>query len=500
MRAFLWGSIASVVAGFILRAAADSELSRGELARWHFLGTSRVAADTNGARVHAVFAQPSTKALLGRAFDGLSRRSTSDPAGAALVRDFLEQALAVESRGECHAEPGEPVQQWIVALRTGGSQAQQWATRWAELARHTGFAQSSSAVEGEWFLGGLGRTAAPDLKPLQKEAVGGTLETSVPVWLELDADLARLAKMFSWPACIIWPRAHLTLTGRGPNVRTTADLVYAEPLALSLGQWQVPTNTVREPLLSFTALQGIGPWLAKQPALKELGWPAPNQLFGWAQSESPYATHAAWQMPDAPARIQAAQANLKAVARSLVPWLDLGELEYVAEASRLTWRGFPILVPFIGPAADTGFVQAGLFPVANPKQPAPPELYAQLWGRTNLVYYNWELTQPRLGDWEALDVLFTITGGFMPPPTNSVARTWLRDTNVTSQLGNCVTEITAEGPERLRVVRTSAAGLTAFELFRAALWIEGERFPGYTPPQPVQLRRKQAAEGKPSKP
>jgi len=461
--------------------------------RWHFLGSARIDADKNGVHARAVFDQPGTKVLVERAIAGLARSAGGDAAGAALVRALLEESLRVESFGALRGEPGTPGPEWLLALRLGAGRAQAWVEQWEAFGRATGFAAARSAVKEDWFIGGLRRAEPADLEPWQARVAAARAAGGEPAWLEIHADLARLAGTFGWPSFIAWPRAQVAVTGRGANVRTTAEFALAAPLKLRLADWDVPTNTVREPLLSFTALQGTEPWFSTQAGFQELAWPAPNQVFAWAQSLAPYATHFAWRLPEAAERIPAAQEKLKPVLCALAPWLNLGELEYLAEAKRLNWRGLPLVVPFLTPAADSGFALAGLFPLANPTDPGPPELYAQLWGRTNLVYYHWELTQPRLGDWEALDMVYTMIGGYMPPASNSVARAWLRDTNVTSHLGNCVTEVTVASPTELRAVRNSALGLTAFELFRVALWVEGEKFPRRTPPQPVQFSRPRGA-------
>jgi hypothetical protein len=241
--------------------------------------------------------------------------------------------------------------------------------------------------------------------------------------------------------------------------------------------------------VGFTALQGVRPWLERQGSLQALDWPVPNQVFVWAQSVAPYATHVTWEMSDAGTRIPAVQAKIKPVIVGLAPWLDFGEVDYIPELTRLAWRGFPLLVPFVNPGADAGFATGGVFPLADPGEPAPAELYAQLRGRTNLAFYAWEVTQPRLEGWRELEMLRMLIREYAPPATNSLAWSWLRDTNVTARLGNCVTEVTTTSPQEFHAVRNSAVGLTAFELLRAAIWMEGERFPRHTPPPPLQLLR-----------
>jgi len=487
MRACFVGCLAFAAA---ILGSSPAVGASGDWVQWHFLGSTRIAADTNGVRAQAVLAQPTSQVLIQRAVAGLSRNVSSDAGSAEQVRGWLGDGFRVESYGVVRDEAGTDRPEWLVALRLGHAQAQEWAGRWEAFGKGAGFAGARAVVADDWFLGGLRQTGAVDLDPLRQRLTAAPASDQPTPWLELELDLARLSRAFGWPTAIAWPQAHVTLTGRGLDVRTTAELNFPAPLKLRLAEWDIPTKTVHDPLQSFTALQGIQPWLSAQASLQELGWPIPNQVFAWSQSVAPYATHLAWRMPEADTRIPAAKDKLKPVLVGLAPWSNLGEVEVMPEAHRLNWRGFPVLVPFVAPAEDDGFALAGIFPLANPGGSAPPELFAQLSGRTNLVYYHWELTQPRLDDWQQLDVMYTIIGGFMPPPSNSVARAWMRDTNVTSQLGNSVTELTAASPTQLKAVRNSAVGLTAFELFRTALWIEGERFPRHTPPQPVHFSRK----------
>ncbi len=465
---WVWGCAAGA-------PATAAEAASPVLLQWHFLGTARLAQDTNAVRLRTVLAQPTTRSLLEQTTARLA-------AATMLTRPFFDALVTAESFGEVGGGAGTPTQ-WRLALRLPADPGNRWAADWPKLTRALGMAQGEAAYADGWLVGGVSTgNGSPDLKSLRARAVGsGPTEA----WLEGVANLPRLAAIFGWPANVTWPEAHFALTGRGLNVRTTARLAFDRALELPLEAWRIPTNTVREPLSSFTAVQGLRNWLAAQPVLTELGLPAPNQVFEWTQAQVPYQTQFAWQMPEAGERIAALHTKLLPVARAHVPWLDLGRVEYDPVHHRLSWLGFPVIVPFITPAADQGFVEAGIFPVVNPKATAPPELYAQILGRKDLVYYDWELTQPRLDDWLALQALHGIVAGYAPPLTNQVVLAWLQDTNVTRNLGNSVTEVTLASPRELGAVRTSAVGFTACEILHFAQWVGGARFPHWTPPQPA---------------
>jgi hypothetical protein len=449
---------------------------------WRFAGTGPLAGDTNGAACRAALTEASSQAVIERAFAGLARAAARNAEGATRVRSLMDDWLRVPSHGLFRCDPNGDNATWLLAGRLGSESATRWSAAWAALADDVGMPQANARVSGEWFLGGLSRGPAPDLVPLLEwiEQTPRAVRAE-GAWLELEVDLARCAALWAWPESIPWPRAQLTLAGRGTVLRTTVRLEFAQPDGGVWEEWNVPTNTIRDPLLSFTALQGVQPWLAAQPLWKELGFSTPNQVFGWAQSQAPYLTHLAWPMPDAEAQIKGALPRIIPAFQHRFPWLDFGQVELLS--GRLVWRGFPIIVPFLNPAQDPGFAVAGIFPLSNPQEPAPPELFTQLQGRTNLIYYDWELTQPRASDWDALSSLYTMMAGQAPPATNSLALRWLQDTNVTRHLGNCVTEITRTSPREWAAVRSSAVGFTAFELNRILHWIAGEKFPRSTPPR-----------------
>jgi hypothetical protein len=461
------------------------------LVRWHFAGTAALAGDTNAAALRTVLAQPSTRAVLTQALSRLTLAPETKP-----LAPFLNDLLVAESFVEARGEAARP--DWTFALRLPPDRAGLWLTNWTAAAAAWQRPNAQAITAGDWVVAAVGGEQLPGLAAvrarLAKTGRPG-VQAEPGAWFELEANLPRLAPALGLPASVSWPHAHFAWAGRGQNIRTAARFRYDQPLELPLEPWHLPTNTVREPLLSFTAVQGVRPWLAAQPVLAELSLPAPNQVFSWAKSPAPYETLFAWELADAPAWIQAAQAKLKPALKSRLPWLDFGEVRFVTNLNRLLWQGFPIIVPFVNPAPDPGFVVAGIFPVVSRKEAAPAELYDQFRGRTNLVLYDWEITQPRLGNWQALGMLHGMLARYTPPATNTPARLWLQDTNVTRHLGNTVTELTRVSPRELAGVRTSAIGFTAFELQWLARWLDGSRFPHLTPPERPANRTRPAARG-----
>lgn len=462
------------------------------LVRWQFAGTARLATNTQGGALRAVLAEPATRTLLSQTWERLAAAPVTRPL-APLLPDLLEAESFVEARGPAERPA------WTFAVRVGLERAAVWLNTWSNTAPAWERAQARVERAGEWIIAAVGDSPLAGFEAVQRrlKQSGRPAPHAEPgAWLEFEARLDRLAAAWGLPTNVTWPHTHLALAGQGDHLRTVGRFTWPRPLACPLEPWRLPTNTISEPLISFAALQGVGPWLAEHPLVRELDLPAPNQLFWWSRSLTPFLTQFAWEMPEAATRLPALQSRLAAALRSRLDWLDFGEVQLVSRLSRLAWTGFPMVVPFVNPAPDPGFVTAGIFPLDAPAEPAPAELYAQLRGRTNLVYYHWEVTPPRVADWQELRMLHDMVAGYAPPATNSPARLWLQDTNVTRHLGNTVTEITRSGPQQLTLVRRSAVGLTAFELHALARWLDGRRFPLFTPP--VRLLRPAASAATPA--
>jgi hypothetical protein len=472
--------LSALVAGCAPGSGSSTDADAADLlVRWQFAGTARLAGDTNGTALRAVLAEPATRALVAHTLERLAAAPVTKP-----LAPFLNDLLQFESLVQARGRPERP--EWTLAVRVPPERAAVWLSTWTNAAAAWERARTPVVRAGDWIVAGVGEEPLTGFEAVRAR-LGKSGRPGVHhepgAWLEAEAHLARLAPALGLPTNVTWPRVHLALAGQGADVRTVGRLLYDRPLELPLEPWRIPTNTIREPLISFAALQGVRPWLAAHSLVRELELPAPNQIFGWARSLAPYLTQFAWELPDAATRLPALQTRLAAALRARLPWLDFGELQLVPGLTRLVWTGFPMLVPFIAPAPDPGFVTAGIFPVTGPESPpAPPALYQQLLGRTNLVFYHWEITQPRLADWRELHVLHDMVAGHAPPPTNTPAVLWLQATNVVRHLGNAVTEVTRTGPRELTLVRRSALGLTAFEIHWVTRWLDGRRFPLLSPP------------------
>ena len=95
----------------------------------------------------------------------------------------------------------------------------------------------------------------------------------------------------------------------------------------------------------------------------------------------------------------------------------------------------------------------------------PPVLRAQL-ERTNLVYYDWEITQERLLQWRQLKQIWQMIT--LKPSASRAPATLAWIDAAAALLGNSVTEISFKNEHELTFVRKSSLGLTGFELVTLA--------------------------------
>ena len=135
------------------------------------------------------------------------------------------------------------------------------------------------------------------------------------------------------------------------------------------------------------------------------------------------------------------------------------------------------MAPFIESTTPSGpgFILTGLNPVTgNTNLAVPPGLLAQFTSRTNLVYYDWELTGQRVQSLLYVSQLFRMVFGKAQLSTNEPSIDWFR--TAPPILGNSATMGAQTGPNQLMFTRTSTIGLTAAELHLLADWLESPHF------------------------
>ncbi len=269
---------------------------------------------------------------------------------------------------------------------------------------------------------------------------------------------------------------------RSGNLRSEVTVKFAEDQKWLLEPWRIPTNTISEPLISFTAIQNLSGWLAGSKLLKPLALAKmPNQAFMWSQSFTFFSLFAATHVPDSTNVISR---FVEKVMTNIIT-ADIqsygGDIRWMPELSGAFWHGLPMIVPYIRPgeAGDSNFVVAGLFQTSAEHRAPPPALIEQVVSRTNLVFYDWEVSTPKVIQWSQLFRLISEIQYRPSRPAERPAESWLQVMG--PKLGNTITEASVVSPRELSIVRRSAAGLSSLELVALARWIEHSNFPNFAP-------------------
>ena len=419
-------------------------------------------------------------------------KGNSSPADCArllvpLLRDLPEAEVYLEA-----IEHPEELLETTLALRLDAARSGVWQKNWADLLSgwtvHTGAGADRVTVlaTNDWVvvrcLSG-GAKDAPDM-PLTREGPGARIahgqrpvEAAKDYWVKADVDLARWSQWFNHKDRKDWPRVEFNLSGRKENVRSQARLIFPAPLGIRPEQWDVPRETIRDPLISFTAIQGVSNWLKSTRFFQELGLDqAPNQLFTWGLSQTAFQIQAAAPMPSPTNALNQITKAVPNFNKTLAEYA-VGNIIRLKDRPELVWKDLPLLVPYLHPVSERnrGYLHGGLFPVAPPTNAPPPQLFEQLTGPTNLVYYDWEITQQRLNQLRPLLELGSVVLTISPMSTNANGNRWLDA--IEPRLGNTVTEATLISPQVVQIVRTSHLGLNGLELLSLANWIEGTNFP-----------------------
>jgi len=319
---------------------ADQRAETDLYARWHFVGTASLANNTNAVRLRELWSLPETRRLAEqtlqklahapRTFYGERIAAAEDERGAALLRPMLDDLLAQESCLQVRG-PADKTAEWTLLVQLPADRRKVWRAGLAELMQLWKLgAPSTNAVEGfaawevnrteapsrvrcveagQWLVLGLGQNNLPGVSEAARLIKTG--RRPVPVasnyWFETELNLPRLATALHWSSAFQWPRAKLTVIGRGENLRSNMRMVFPEPVTGPLDAWRVPTNFINEPLISFTAARGVAPWLKNCAALRELELnPAPNELFAWAQAQVTFQSFLGFPLKDAATKLERA--------------------------------------------------------------------------------------------------------------------------------------------------------------------------------------------------
>ncbi|HYE31503.1 MAG TPA: hypothetical protein VEH27_08750 [Methylomirabilota bacterium] len=482
-------------------APAQAGVGTKPLAQIHFSGAQSLQANTDLQTLRDILQLPQTIRLRDQALGSLATNAARGWAqgkrGAAgvsptLIRPLLDDLYNFESHVEvCETQDGPPL--CLLAVRAPREAAQRWSTNLWQAASSAHGAQPKAATlnglngwqvqqpksffglfaKGEWTLVASGPSAPRDAALINTISKGSAAkkESFLSIILS-DRGLAQIPSLRSFAGL------NLQFTAEKDAVRTKGKLDLAQAFNGKITPWKIPTNTIRQPLFAFTAFNGASAWLSNSAALARLPvqrWP--EQLFVWSERTSPFSVSAAANVGDATNFVRSVHKTLVPEWNKTLKENAWGEWSLVEEPLILGWRGLPIAIPFFRPAVagDDGFVQIGFFPASPGKDPVPAELLGQIQGRSDLLMYDWEITEGRLFQLRPLRQLHLMATQSTIPDPQSAGESWLEA--IQPKLGNTITEVTLGSPKTLNVTRKSHVGLSAAELTTLALWLQNTNFP-----------------------
>jgi hypothetical protein len=155
----------------------------------------------------------------------------------------------------------------------------------------------------------------------------------------------------------------------------------------------------------------------------------------------------------------------------------VGRWERVSSSDAIVWTRAPIIQPFIGSIelASKRFVFAGVSPQAVTNTPPPSGTLTDLKSIQNAVYYDREITGPRVESWMFMSQLFRIILRREQLPDGARSVAWLKAAG--PNLGPATTTLTKVSSTELVLSRKSTVGLNSIELHLLADWLESPEFP-----------------------
>ena len=487
MKKLLFVSVSLAVAAGARAALPQPDL----LVRLHFAGAQKIAADPNAAAFTNEFCSAEALAMRAQTADRLAawlpgwlqKSSGLNVAGGATrLRPLLDDLQSAEWFLEVRATAtGRP--EVALAIRVSDSRAQFWRVNLTPF-----FPAATFKSANGWLIFDSGADASK---------LGDRLAQKIfmppPGWLAVDVNWPRLAEFYPALRELALPETQFTVSAAATDLHINGKFFFPENLSLALEPWRVPTNSLHQPFVSFTAVRGFAAWWQSQPWAQPYQLsPAPNQFFTWALPQIPFQTFAAIPVPNAPNALQQAHARLSPVFRADNPALS-APFTLDLTNNEMTLTGIPFIAPFVQAKSEASgqFLLAGAFPNTPRSKPLPPELFARL-AEKNLVFYHWEITAERFPQILNLAQLGLVLTSHKQMDADAPAGKWVL--KLTPKLGNTVTTITQTGPAEMTFTRTAPGGLTAAEFFALATWMSADNFPGCNlalPPHAPRHKRPQ---------
>jgi hypothetical protein len=472
--------------------------------RIHWLGKNAISADRNSTNLISLWNLPETLRLQAQTLDKLSAapwrfllgqtNQTSGNLLRPLLEDLVTQECFLEARQTTNA-PDAP-NEFVLSVHLSADRADLWLSKLATIMESLGGTPESKnpagwvlkngsrsntiefARAGEWSV----LTLAQNHNSLLDETIGRINSQHTPVviastnaFLEGAVDLGRIG---NHSGSNNLPQVSFAFELSEGSVVTSGELAFAGAKPATLNAWNIPTNLISANAVSITAMRGLAPYLEASKLWTNLNAGAPpDQCFIWATRE--FAMQTYFVAPMANASNAVARISDLALRQEGPPWLTnaLAGFEKSKNWDGLSWRGFPFFTPFLRSASTNGenFLMGGFLNVDAPVGPPPPGLVEAILSKTNLVYYDSELTGFHVGQWIQLGQAIRFVSGAAQLPGDSASLRWLMA--VGNRLNSCSTEIIQVAPGKLQFTRKSDLGFSAIELHVLADWLESPEFP-----------------------
>jgi hypothetical protein len=469
-------------------------------AQYHCAGSAQLNGNTNLPTLQKALALPSAAAvrqlalerISGLLADGLNLETNAS--AASLIAPLLGDVLETESLGSFGATASNSLN-FVLVLRLDSKRAQLWHDNLDKALGGAGAKFTAKEFKGwrwnraaadsiwiiparDWLLVGRGN----DLLPVQTEYLRQVGRKGRPApaltnnWLEADLDCPRLAGWLpDWLRLLKPARIKIGVAPETNILRVTARMIYPEAIPWNSVAWQAPDELVEGQIISFTAGQNVAAFLNLSPAFSRLdGDPLTNQFYVWALDQLPFLNYAAWPVVDSANTLEKLSTEASDAFSSDLQQFNGTELLWQADQRRLVLSNLRVMLPSLqavqGQYRD--YLLLSFFPLPSANQPAPDELWKQIIGRTNLVYYDWEKTSARLQEWRMLGRM--ILSRSRAPNRDLTHARMLADKwfyELTPLPGSTITEITRVAPNELSVVRNAPFGFTAVEMFLLSDWL-----------------------------
>ena len=337
--------------------------------------------------------------------------------------------------------------------------------------------------EGGWLIAGFGSKGPVPLNETKSAIIssGRPWKLDSGTLVSLEADLAKLSATFGWPDSPVRLGAIvLSIAPQGENLKTTAKVTFPDAVTVGGEMWNAPTNLLRDPLVNFTAIRSLGSFLRQGSMFDNVIGREMNQsqAYLWTLSQVPFQYYFAIASASPKAEMDRLGSAIPQAWNPVLKASNSGEFGWNSNKSQLQMKGGALLAPFVLATNDAtgGWITGGFFPFVPNRQPAPQELMNEFQNRKDLVYYDWEISQERVGFWRVMGQIAPVFGRKVADVGIREQRGLFSTTErflegVAPQLGNTVTEAKSSGPKEFLVTRKSHLGLSGFELVHLARWL-----------------------------